>query len=155
MTVPDSEQYWDFLQRVSLSAINLKSLSFEKPNLPGNVSIDLNSDEIAYHMDDNGILHAQLEVELTIRKHVPHDNQGSDDPADCESQEEGVTFLGVTFEIQYDMVSEERPSDEIISKLFNMHIPLHVWPYVRELISSMTLRAGLPPLMLPLYVKTI
>ena len=105
MTVLDSDQYRDFLHRISLSAINLKCLSFEKPALPGTVSIDLNSDRAAYHMDDSGTLYAQLEVGLTISEHISNDDQVINDPPDSEREENGVTFLKVVFEIQYDVVS--------------------------------------------------
>jgi hypothetical protein len=155
MTISDSEEYVDFLKRVSLCAVDLESVVLKKPSSPGTVLIRLNRDEEAYQIGSNEVLSAKLGVELTMNSQEVDSSKSAEDPPDCRDEDEDVhIFFEAVFSVEYRLIDGEYPSDEVISGFLSRHIPLHVWPYVRELVSSMTLRMGLPPLMLPLHVWT-
>ncbi len=58
---------------------------------------------------------------------------------------EGMYFL---------LYNSEQPVTDFLFGLYNEDVlPLNIWPFMRELVHSMTIRMGLPPLTLPLTIQ--
>ena len=54
-------------------------------------------------------------------------------------------------EAMYGLPEDQMPSDAQIKAFGRTNGMLNVWPYWREFVQSATMRAGLPPLTLPLF----
>jgi preprotein translocase subunit SecB len=59
--------------------------------------------------------------------------------------------ITLTMEAVYTIPSEITPSSKQIKAFASTNGMLNVWPYWREFVQSITNRAGLPPLTLPLF----
>ena len=44
--------------------------------------------------------------------------------------------------------------EDILEEFADRNVPINAWPYVREMVSNITTRMGLPPLIMPMYKKT-
>lgn len=62
--------------------------------------------------------------------------------------------LVFTFRILYSIDADYEPADDLIKELMHRNVPINIWPYAREFVSSMTARMGLLPLFLePLQIR--
>jgi preprotein translocase subunit SecB len=52
---------------------------------------------------------------------------------------------------EYDLPDEEHPSPEQMKAFAKTNGMVNIWPYWREFVQASTLRAGLPPLTMPLF----
>jgi hypothetical protein len=75
---------------------------------------------------------------------------------------QGVTFLGtlptssepllrIEAEFEVGYTSSEPMTDEIFAVFRKLNLPLNLWPYLREYVHQMLLRAGWPPFVLPAF----
>ncbi|MGF7399141.1 protein-export chaperone SecB [Thermoanaerobacterium thermosaccharolyticum] len=62
-----------------------------------------------------------------------------------------ILEINAEFIATYHLENASNIDKELIDKFVKINLPLNVWPYGRELISSMTVRMGLPPLILSTY----
>lgn len=65
-----------------------------------------------------------------------------------------VARLSCDYAVQYSFVQDEffKNLDEKDADQFAAYnSSVHVWPHIRELIHSMSMRMGLPPILLPLF----
>ena len=62
-------------------------------------------------------------------------------------------MLTLEFELRaiYKIDNIEEYEDEYILKFIDINIPINVWPYAREIISSITTRIGYPTLVISPY----
>jgi preprotein translocase subunit SecB len=62
-----------------------------------------------------------------------------------------VLSISAAYRATYSVASESPAiKDEEIGAFAEFNVPYNVWPYWRELVQSLTVRMGLPPLTLPL-----
>ena len=54
----------------------------------------------------------------------------------------------VKFELNEGVTVDEF-GDDLIRQFLTRNIPINVWPYIRETVSSLTGKMGLPPLLIP------
>jgi hypothetical protein len=71
---------------------------------------------------------------------------------DDSSDSESPLMIQAKYRVEYDLTenisdADERELQEFVHNAGN----LHVWPYFRELVHSMTCKMGLPGLTIPLY----
>jgi len=52
--------------------------------------------------------------------------------------------------VKYDLPSDADFAPQYLEFFAENNVPANVWPYARELVSSMTSRMGLPPFTLPI-----
>lgn len=71
----------------------------------------------------------------------------------------GVFSIVVVYSLQYSLGELAVPSSDdlvlLAQEFSKINGPVHVWPYVRELVSSMTVRMGFPALVIPSYKVNI
>ncbi|MCD6521293.1 hypothetical protein J7K56_00780 [Candidatus Calescamantes bacterium] len=67
-----------------------------------------------------------------------------------EGEKEVKFKIDVTFEITYESNLQITPEEFEIFRKANLY--LHTWPYLRELVQEVTLKMGLPPLILSPYL---
>lgn len=68
-----------------------------------------------------------------------------------KSGERYVMDINGRIEALYDLPNSEPPTDRQMKAFAKTNGMLNIWPYWREYVQSATLRAGLPPLTLPLF----
>ncbi|EJA6562025.1 TPA: protein-export chaperone SecB [Clostridioides difficile] len=68
-----------------------------------------------------------------------------------EYQDESLVELKFELRAVYEFDSIEDYEDEYILKFIELNVPVNIWPYAREIISSITTRVGYPALILPPY----
>jgi hypothetical protein len=68
-----------------------------------------------------------------------------------KSRDRNVMDISGRVEARYDLPDSEPPTELQIKAFAKTNGMLNVWPYWREYVQSATLRAGLPPLTLPLF----
>ena len=52
------------------------------------------------------------------------------------------------------LYNSKQPATDWLFELYDEDVlPLNIWPFIRELVHSMTIRMGLPPLTLPLTIR--
>jgi len=71
-----------------------------------------------------------------------------------DSADEVVLTIKASFMIIYESSNEYTLSGEEEKFFVTRNVPLNVWPFARELISSMTTRLGYPALLISPYVLT-
>jgi preprotein translocase subunit SecB len=68
-----------------------------------------------------------------------------------KSRERYVIDIVGRIEAAYNLPDSEPPTDQQMKAFAKTNGMLNIWPYWREYVQSATLRAGLPPLTLPLF----
>lgn len=77
--------------------------------------------------------------------------------------EEDAIFFKIEFELLVIYELDIRQDKELflnsdisdaIGRFTDRNIPVNIWPYVREIVSSVTTRMGITTLVLPMYKKT-
>ena len=66
-----------------------------------------------------------------------------------DDENEKIFNIEATFLLIYEM--EEKCEDRVIEEFIKRNVPLNAWPYGREIISNLTCKMGLPPLIIGLY----
>lgn len=129
------DSYKNFIQNVELEEIFLQGLKAKRfeiiPTGSANVNISTHF-ALSERQTDGIIALAQFKVEIN-------------------NSEEGQTtpfFIHADFILRYSFPKGLEVADEVIKQFINRNVPLNSWPYARELISSITTRMGLPPLVI-------
>lgn len=148
MSEPKEEQLLDpqiykcLVQNLrEIKAINLKSLTISNVNhnLEGNLAVDL-----SYNYSDHIIKDDSFSVctKFFIKAY-------------CKEEQNNIAFQ-IEFELSIiylikDIKEFDRKYIDLYKKI---NMPLHVWPYARELVSSLTTRMGFAPLVIePIVVS--
>lgn len=147
-----TQQYSDFIKSVGIRDISLKSLSCEKLSNAKKKIIDPNPPQDEFYFDAS----VSFDFSLSEQKHdlfvalakfkifVTHKNNEKDDE---EIEERGEFLIQFEYELLYNY-DFEKANDEIFEVFINKNVPINIWPYARELISSLTSRMGYAPLIL-------
>lgn len=124
------------------------------------LKIELNSKSIDNKMDssvldasDFGFYHASTEYNEESKQFAVKVAAIINDD---ESTEERCSLTDNRFELEVELVGlfevdEERFPSKFINRFASENAPLLIYPYLREHVYSLTLRAGLTPTMLPLF----
>jgi len=119
---------------VQLREVVLKRLTFNYNNPTGNCKIKLDTNGVLLDTDEDR-LRIVVSFKLTL--------------LDEEKDIEHLRLEGA-FQLLYDLASQKRPEDENLAAFAEINAVFNAWPYLRELIGSVSNRAGLiPTLMLP------
>jgi len=125
------EKYADFIKGLELHSIQLIKCSMEKDEefKPTGVELTLN-EETSYKKTEEGFA-AYISFFLLAERN------------------NGEKFaINASYKVHY------RTSVSITKKMFEIFakstLILHIWPYFRQLVHDLTVRAGLPPLVLPI-----
>ncbi|MGI6164298.1 MAG: protein-export chaperone SecB [Bacillota bacterium] len=133
----DPQAYRDFLTGVKIHEIYIKSLTAIRTR-------DIGS-EGAITITCGPKSHEIKKNRLIVEFHTVVDGKQS-------KSHESMFNLEVMYEAVYTM--EREPSDSQFVQLFvNNNVIVHVWPYVRELVSNLAYRMNLPPITLSLKVN--
>jgi len=66
--------------------------------------------------------------------------------------EESVVSFNFVLNVKYTLEDASKYDDIYIEEFINRNLPINVWPYARETISSITTRIGFPALVIEPYV---
>lgn len=70
---------------------------------------------------------------------------------DIDYKEKNMLSLEFELRVIYKLDDIDKYEDEYILKFIEINLPINIWPYAREIISSMTTRIGYPVLVISPY----
>lgn len=139
MSEPKEEQldpqiYKRLVQNLQkIEAINLKSLTISNVNhnLDGNLAVDLSYDFGDHIIEDD---YFSVCTNFFIKAY-------------CKEEQNNIAFQ-IEFELSISYLIKDLKlfDEQYIDMYKKINVPLHVWPYARELVSSLTTRMGFSPL---------
>lgn len=137
------EEYNKFLEEIIIESINLKYISAEKK-------------ENINKLENNKAIFVQVDYD-TDKYKVNSDKLCVDVLFDIGAKDEfenSVFDIKFIYTLEYSLKEIDLLSidDNIISKFIEKNIPVNVWPYAREIISSITTRMGYPAFIIRPYV---
>jgi len=155
--------YGEFLKCVEIDYILLRSLVTER--VPWRLvpkkakfEVDITGGEEVETVSEN---HIVIEVRLSIETKQSANHQETNGN---EASDRTVFTIECSFEMGYSLslspsLKRELSSLEddgtylkkIVELFARRNCRLNVWPYVREIVQSITTRMGFPPLIIPLY----
>lgn len=130
------ERYSKFIEGIDLQQIYLVSLNCNR-------LVELEGD--SWHVDLRPgfrVVDSDKSDEITVEARIQ---------ASAYHKKEQMVVVDATFMLIYHSASEINFDDEIKEIFLKSNPPLNIWPYAREIISSMTTRMGLPPLIIEPY----
>lgn len=136
MELTDKEAYSKFIQTVELQDIILDNLTAKRVSEPmGNqLSFNLSPNfTLAERTADRLMAIAEFGVKVE----------------DGNNRE--VFSINAKFLLRYTYSKEVEVTEDIEERFLKTNVPVNVWPYGRELISSMTTRMGYPTLVIGTY----
>ena len=117
-----------------ITSLRLLSIHSERkqPNPKGTLSIKVghNSGE-------------KIVEELTILVANPSFRISTVDEGGAE-----VFIIEASFEVKYRITALESFPEDVLAVFLSTNVMINLWPYVRELVSSISVRMGYPPLLL-------
>lgn len=130
------ERYSKFIEGLDLQQIYLVNLSCSRQvDVEGERwYVDLRPE---FRVVDSG-KSEEIRVEARLR-------------ASAHEQKVQMMIVDATFMLVYSSASDTDFDDEIREIFLKSNPPLNIWPYAREVISSMTTRMGFPPLIIEPY----
>lgn len=131
------EIYRDLVRGININAINVHSMNISTKNskLKESKSIDIDN---KFGIDKYNIDGDKLEVYINFNIKA------------CEKNyEDKIGFvIDFTYCIEYEKENLEQFDEEYIKFFTQRNVPVNIWPYARELISSLTTRMGYPTLII-------
>ena len=103
-------------------------LTFSKPEVRPDISLKVEFSQV-------GVPVSRIEVELTVSVSVPTSDEN-------QPMKASASMLGV-----FGLKGEA--SEEAISNFGNVNGPAILYPFVREVIASLTMKGNVPPVLLP------
>jgi preprotein translocase subunit SecB len=103
-------------------------LTFSKPEVRPAISLKVEFNQVGEPV-------SKIEVELTVSVSVPTSDE-------TQPMKASASMLGV-----FDLKGEA--SEEAISNFGNINGPAILYPFVREVIASLTMKGNVPPVLLP------
>jgi preprotein translocase subunit SecB len=143
----DEKTYRQFIEAVELTDVVLSKVSLQldrlDTSLPSSLAADTKFKSSRVMLDDNVL---RLRGSFTVIGHTS-----------SEELEERIFSLLFDVDLVYSIsgfntgdLGEEELS-ELLGAFESRNVPLNVWPYAREFVSSMTVRMGFPALVLSSY----
>jgi len=138
----DAGVYSQFISAVELQDVVLNSLTlsryWKEKDFPSSPEV-----ELKYRMKDPQLDGGVLYIECDFR--IKATNQLSN---------ERIFLTNFTYALIYNVKSEPSFGEEIkemAQEFARVNALVHVWPYARELTSSLTVRMGMPALVIGTY----
>lgn len=134
------EKYINMIENVNIKKICLKNIFLEDVEFPNdneeklevNLEYGCNEFELAQNNDDLIIFYPEFMLKIISKK-------------------KETVNLKFKMSVIYNIKNIKNYEQEYIIKFMENNLPINVWPYARELISSLTTRIGYPALMIEPY----
>jgi len=140
MTRSFEELYSELIKHVELEDIQLINLNCRKYNveeLKRSITIEIRTKNEVESFTEQQLL---INVSFKVIGH------------EADKDENRLFEIDFTFTLKYSLLeNNEKFNEEVIDLFVKNNVPLNVWPYARELISSITVRMGLPALVIGTY----
>lgn len=137
------DDYRQFIKGLELKNVTLERLDTIRLLEPkeGVLRYSLSNDSIVKRYEGTTLdISAGFKVIATNNQNEDSDNNGPH-----------LFEIEIIFIINYTNRSCIMLPDKDLERFLNTNVPLNVWPYARELISSITTRMGYPPLLIVPY----
>lgn len=133
----NQEAYHDFLENIRLEEIALLELDVKRDAKlrEGRLAVDLRRDFYLIEQKDRKI-HAGAYVKIDV----------------ANAEGEHAFSITARFSALYESSKEDANPEEFVNMFIERNVPVNVWPYFRELVSSITTRLGYSALLIPPYV---
>ncbi|MGI6533805.1 MAG: protein-export chaperone SecB [Peptococcia bacterium] len=135
------DEYREFIKGTKIKNITLKKLETIKISAPedGIWEYEMKTD---FHLDryEGNTLYILAKFNVIARN--KKNKEKNDD------NESRLFEIEILFNIEYHNPSGTELSEKDRDRFLHTNVPLNVWPYARELISSLTTRMGYPPLLI-------
>ena len=137
----DINIYKNFLGNVDINSILLANLnvSTESNVRPNEIKVDIKFGAVGKVISEN-----MLDVACDFTVDAKTNEQEQNDS-------KNVFKIQFSYNITYDVKELSTFSKEYIDFFVLKNVPINIWPYARELVSSLTTRMGYPPLILEPY----
>jgi preprotein translocase subunit SecB len=150
------EKYNEFISLLELSKINLDSLYTEKNKnfAQKQVSLDIAMD---YEVKDAKQIDLEVFVpfSFTVKAFVNEDNEEKN--INSIKAEDTLFTIKMELMLTYFLDIEEIETtditvdySDILEQFAERNVVINAWPYVREMVHSLTFKMGLPALVIPL-----
>ena len=126
------EKYNNFIKDIHITSINVKSLFIDDVKLPEDEELSV---ELIYSCDEfekiNNLIEFYPMFQVTIKDKM-----------------KGLVNINFKFSVSYSVLNLSEYENQYIEKFQEKNLPVNVWPYARELVSSLTTRIGYPALII-------
>ncbi len=134
-------------RNVELDAVNLRyakvDVGCEPGELPEEIEVDIQyRTSIDYRQRNGDSSDPELAVMVELKFHV----RGKDEVASAE-----IISLNAGYLLTYSLNPAAVLDEECFKHFSEVNGPYNVWPYWRELVQSVTGRAGLPGFVVPVF----
>lgn len=134
----DKVKYNKMVENVEIINILLKSINLNDVKLP-------NVNEAKYDVNLNYKCELFEKVNNKIIEFYPKF------ALDIDYEEKNMLSLEFELRVIYELDDIANYEDEYILKFIEINLPVNIWPYAREIISSITTRIGYPVLVISPY----
>lgn len=129
------DQYKQLVEGVELQEIVLREVEAKRTSdQPGPWVADAKLDINGNLDSSKDLVEASVSVMITATQGTSH---------------EEVAVIRTTWFVRYHLRKGLVVGHDLIQAFVQRNVPINIWPYVRELVSSLTMRMGMPPLLLP------
>ena len=145
----DAEYYKQFIRGIELDDIYIVSATFKRKwqhvSLPESAAVRVNFEPVKWRVDGQ-TLFVQTRFNVTTSGRATT-NDGPEKPDE-------VLMIEFVVQLEYSVHNQElgqlreEMHEEIVSIFMQRNVPVNVWPYAREFISSTTVRMGFPALVI-------
>jgi len=140
---PTPSEFDKFLREIELTNLRLIAINAESsmaalsPETPATVNTEASA--------DSEIRDSEFEIRQTLKVALIGPN------------DEVMGNVNVTIGLTYSLgAARTKPNIESLIKIFiETSVLLHAWPYLREMVTAVTIRFGWPPLILPLFKPAV
>ncbi|EOU1741768.1 protein-export chaperone SecB [Clostridium perfringens] len=134
----DEKKYSDFIKNLEIIDIRLNEV---------NTKCIKYVEEVENHLDVE-LIYECKDVEVKVINEI---NMYPKFNVKLKSKDELCLTLNLKFNIKYSVKDLELFSEEYVQKFIDKNVPINIWPYAREIISSITSRMGYPSLIISPY----
>lgn len=132
------EKYSSILTSIELDNISLSNASikvFELAPNGGNIDLDF-KDKYSFSCSENKVCFvASFKLEGNIKR--------------SENEVHKLFSVSGEYNIKYNKANDIEVTTDFFDVFRDISLPVIIWPYFREYIQNMVVRAGLPPFTLP------
>lgn len=148
-------KYESLIRSIELSNIELQDLSCQRNNnlsseKKSNLQVGLQHEIVEQFYDSlDYVVHTHFNVSAF------HGEEDDKELAEHSINNENTLFtinftLESTYKVDIANIDHDLEAYKEEFKLFSKrNVPINIWPYAREIISSITTRMGFPPLIIP------
>lgn len=136
------EIYRELVNKVSIDAIKLDSLSITDVNHYNSNNIPQLGVNLKFENEEFKVNGSELRVLPNFFVEV----------VDESSENKEIAFkINLTFLIEYSIEGLDKFDNGYVEMFVLRNVPINIWPYAREFISSLTTRIGYPALVIGAY----